>query len=77
MERPMASAAYVAEDGLVGRHWRSGPCAQGCLMPQCRGMPGQEDRSGWVSTLIEAGVRGGDGGFQRGNLEKGKQLNCK
>jgi len=27
-------------------------------MPQCRGMPGQEDGSRWVgSTLIEAGGR--------------------
>jgi hypothetical protein len=38
-------------------------------MPQCRGMPGQDDRNGWVSkwgnTLIEAGggEEGKVGGF--------------
>ena len=44
-------------------------------MPQCRGMQGQEDRSGWVggweSTLIEAGERGWDKEFLgRGELGK-------
>jgi hypothetical protein len=38
-------------------------------MSQGRGMPGQEDGSGWLggwgSTLIEAGGGGGDGGFLR------------
>jgi hypothetical protein len=38
-------------------------------MPQCTGIPGQGGRSGWGSTLIEAGARigglwkpGGDNG---------------
>ena len=35
MEGPMAPAAYMAEDSLVGHEW-----------PQCRGMPGWEDGSG-------------------------------
>jgi hypothetical protein len=51
----MALAIYVAEDGLVGHQWEE----RRGLMPQCRGMPGQEDRSGWVggwgNTLTEAG----------------------
>jgi hypothetical protein len=29
-------------------------------MPQGRGMPGREGRSGWVNTLIETGGGGGD-----------------
>jgi hypothetical protein len=41
-------------------------------MPQCREMPGQEDRSGWWSSLIEAGVVGWDRGFQKGRPGKGK-----
>jgi len=44
-------------------------------MPQCRGMPGQGGRSGWVdgleNTLLEAGGGGEIGGFQKGNWEKG------
>ena len=28
---------------------RSSPWSWGCSMPQCRGMPGQEGRNGWVS----------------------------
>ena len=49
---PMTPAAYVAEDGPVGAlldingRIGLGPW-EGC-MPQCRGMPGQRVRSGWV-----------------------------
>jgi hypothetical protein len=34
-----------------------------CSMPQCRGMPGLEDRCGWMggNTTVEEGI----GGFQR------------
>jgi hypothetical protein len=35
MEGPMAPAAYVAEDGLIGCQWEERP-----LVPQCRGIPG-------------------------------------
>jgi hypothetical protein len=44
----MVLAAYVAEDGLVGRQWVRGPWAGECSMSQCRGMPGWEDGSVWV-----------------------------
>jgi hypothetical protein len=51
MERPMAPTSYVAEDGLVERHWEEWSWACDCSMPQCRGMPRQEDRNGG-GTLI-------------------------
>jgi hypothetical protein len=47
MEWPIVLATYVAEDDLVGQG-RRGPWAWGCLKPQCRGMPGREDKSEWV-----------------------------
>jgi hypothetical protein len=43
---------------LMNISGRRGPWAWGDLMPQCRGLPGQEDRSGmggWESSLTEAG----------------------
>jgi hypothetical protein len=48
-------------------------------MPQCRGMPGWEDRSGWVGEQPDGGRGKGDGirGFPRGKLEKGKHLKHK
>jgi hypothetical protein len=41
-------------------------------MPQCRGMPGQEDGSGEGSTLIEAGDGRWNRGFPKGRPRKGK-----
>ena len=38
------------------------------LMSQCRGMPGQGSRSGWVGEHGEGG--GWIEGFQRGNQER-------
>jgi hypothetical protein len=48
-------------------------------MPQGRGMPGQEDGSGWVEEHPHRGKERGTGigGFQRGDLERGKHLKCK
>jgi hypothetical protein len=48
-------------------------------MPQCRGMPEQENRSGWVREHPHRGKRRGNGigGFLRGDLERGKHLKCK
>jgi hypothetical protein len=45
-------------------------------MPQCRGMPGREDGSGWMGG---GGKDRGDGigEFRRGDLERGKHLKCK
>ena len=40
---------------------RRGPPAWGCSMPQCRGMSGQEDGTGWVG---EHPHRGGGGVLQ-------------
>jgi hypothetical protein len=43
-------------------------------MPQCRGMPGREDRSGWVgrgAPSLRQGWGDGIGGLQRGDLEPG------
>ena len=62
----MAPAAYVAEDGLVGHQW--GPLSYESCMPQCVGMPGPGSRNGWVG---EQGEGRGDGGFRRGNQERG------
>jgi hypothetical protein len=42
-------------------------------MPQCRGMPGQEDGSGWVGEHPHRGGGGGrDRGFPKGRPGKGK-----
>ena len=48
-------------------------------MPQGRGMPGQENGSGWGSTLIEAGGQrmGWDGEVPKERTGKGKHLKCK
>jgi hypothetical protein len=48
MEGPLAPVAYVAEDGPVGHQWEERPLGLRVFNAQCRGMPGQEDRSGWV-----------------------------
>jgi hypothetical protein len=65
---------------LSGISRRSSPWTWGCLMPQCRGMPGQEG-SGWVGvcgdTLIETGEGGCDKGSRRGDLEREKHLKYK
>jgi hypothetical protein len=62
----MALAAYVAEDSLV-EHQREERSCEGSLY-QCKGMPGQGSRSGWVA---EQGEGQGDWGFWRGNKERG------
>jgi hypothetical protein len=49
-------------------------------MPQCRGMPGWEDESGWVQEHPHRGGGGGGNGigsFRRGDLEREKHLKCK
>ena len=61
----MAPAAYVTEGGwpcwtsMGGETWS----CEGS-MPQCKGMPGKGNGSGWVG---EQGERDGIGDFQRGN----------
>jgi hypothetical protein len=47
MEEPMVLATYVAEDGLVGHQWEEESLGLRVLT-QCRKIPGQEDRSGWM-----------------------------
>jgi hypothetical protein len=42
----MAPAAYVAEYGFICHQWDE-RSSEGS-MPQCREMPGQGSRSGWV-----------------------------
>jgi hypothetical protein len=54
MGRPMAPAAYVAEDGLIWHQWGGAWYCRG-LMPQDRGMLEWWGRSGWVGG---AGVGG-------------------
>jgi hypothetical protein len=44
MEGPMAPAAYVAEDGLVGHQWEERTLVVGRLDGE---MPGQGGRGGW------------------------------
>jgi hypothetical protein len=44
----MALAAYVAEDGLVGHHWRRGPWSYEGSIAQCMRMPGPETWNIWV-----------------------------
>jgi hypothetical protein len=60
----MAPVSYVAEDVLKDINVRRSPWSCEGLMPQCREIPGQGSRSGWVG---EQGERDGKGGFWRGN----------
>jgi hypothetical protein len=48
-------------------------------MPQCRGMAGQEDGSGWVGEHPHRGRGRGNGigCFRKGDLEGGEHLKCK
>ena len=46
MERAMAPAEYVAEDGVIGRQWEVQSLGLRLFNAQCRRMPGQEDGSG-------------------------------
>jgi len=48
MDRTMAPAPYVAEDGLVGINLRRSPWSCQGLMPHCRGMSKQKGLAGWV-----------------------------
>jgi hypothetical protein len=44
-------------------------------MPQCRGMPGQEDGSGWVGEHPHRGRGKGDGmGVFKGETWKGENI---
>jgi hypothetical protein len=67
----MALAAYVAEDGLVGHQWEERPRSCEGSMPQCRGMPGPGNRSGWVG---EQGDGGKNRGFSEEKLGKGDNI---
>jgi len=71
-DRPMALAAYVAEDGLVGHQWREKPLVLPRLDPQGRGMlRGQEEEvNGEGNTLIEEGKGDGIGGLCPENWER-------
>jgi hypothetical protein len=44
MDRTMAQATYIAEDGLVGHQWEELPLGLSVLMPQCRRMPEHKER---------------------------------
>jgi len=75
MDRPMAPAAYVAEDGLVGHQWEEKPFVLPRLdpspLPQCRGMSGQGGRKGWVDVWGNSLRRRGRGnGIWMGNWER-------
>ena len=67
----MVPAAYVAEDGLRDINERRGPWSYEGSMSQCRGMPGQGSKSGWVS---EQGERGEDRSIFRGEMRKGDTI---
>jgi len=75
MDRPMAPATYVAEDGLVGHQWEEKPLVLTRLDPQCRGMSGRE--AGWSGWLggehphKRRERREGIGGLWTGNWERG------
>jgi hypothetical protein len=74
MERPMALATYVAEDDFVGHQWDERPLGLRVLDAPCRGMPGGEDRSGWVRMHPHRGRGRGYviRGFPKGQHGKGK-----
>jgi hypothetical protein len=46
-------AAYVAEDGLIGHHWKEAPWSCKLYMPQYRGTPGPRSGNGWVGGYWE------------------------
>jgi hypothetical protein len=48
MEGLIAPNAYVAEDALLFVNGRKCPWSCEDSMPQCRKMPGQGSKSGWV-----------------------------
>jgi hypothetical protein len=60
-----ASSGYMPRSVINGKR---GPCFFEFSMPQYRGMPGPESRSGWVGEQREGE---GIGGFHRGNQERG------
>jgi hypothetical protein len=66
MEEPMTLAAYVAEDVLVSHQWEERPLVLRRL--QCKGIPGEGSRSGWVG---EQGKGSWDRGFGEGKPGKG------
>jgi hypothetical protein len=49
----MSLAAYVAEDGLVGHHWKEAHWSCKLYMPQYRRTPGPKSGSGWVGVWGE------------------------
>jgi hypothetical protein len=56
---------------------RSGPWSCGGAMPQCRGMPGQEGRSGWVGRWVGEHPHRGrewDRGFLKETPRKGENI---
>ena len=63
----MALATHVAEDGIVGHKWEEWPLGLRGLMPQCTGIGGWEDGSGWMGG--EHLHRGSGRGWNRGVLE--------
>jgi len=62
MVRPMARAAYIADDGLVGHQWEEKPLFQPRLDSQCRRMSEREGRKGWVVVWGNILIKG------RGNM---------
>jgi hypothetical protein len=84
MERPMALADYVAEDGLVRDQWEERSLGLRVFNIPVEGNAGEGRQMGVGGVggriLIEAGVGGGGGwigGFRRRDLERGKHLKCK
>lgn len=65
----MASAAHVAEDGLVGHQWEEKPWSCEGSMPQGRGMSGQEGGRELGAHRIR-GRRNGIADSWRGNWER-------
>jgi len=74
----MASAAFVAKNGLVGHQWEKNPLVLPRLNPLCRGISGWEGGVvGKGNALIEEGVGGWDRGLMHEKPGKGIHLKCK
>jgi hypothetical protein len=70
MKEPMAPAAYVAEDGLIGHQWEERTLVLRRLYAPVKGIPEQGSRVGGLVSIRKGdgiGGFGGGGGIRKGD----------